>query len=147
MERRKLMRKLFQSQEMADYLSVYELSEEKLIETIGGAPISLEEKLDMLQSLTKWEGDPFAASACEVKKAIQSLTTKSGEFFYVKNCWPDYEEGWPDIGPMEPYPDLKSAMHGIRLFLEEEKCDRGSCYWFILEKRTLHENEKIRLSL
>ena len=49
MERRKLLRRLFPSQEMADYLAEQDLSDETLIKIIAGAPVALREKLEILK--------------------------------------------------------------------------------------------------
>lgn len=153
MERCKLLRKLFPSQEMADYLAGQELSDEVLIEIIAGAPIALQEKLGILRSLIRQENDPFDRLAHEINEALHALNTNPGEFFYVKNGWPDYDVGEADIDPMEPYPDLERAICGINQFLkeereiyqdymEEEECNEDSCYWFILEKWTLSKEGK-----
>lgn len=139
MNHQELMRKLFPSQEMADYLAGQELDPEDLLEAIAGAPIPLREKSGILQDLAQESNEPFAFWAREVNTALRALDTKPGEFFYLKSGWPDYEEGWADIDPIAPYPDLERAMRGIQQFLEEEECIEEDCYWFLLEKWVLNE--------
>lgn len=133
-----LAERLFPSREMADYLAGRELSVSTLIETINGAPVPLREKLDIFRSLAGQYGEPFATLANEVDEALQALVTKPGEFFYVKNCWPDYEQRDVDVDGMEPYPDLDKALDGIQRFLEIEECVEDSVYWFLLEKWALN---------
>lgn len=136
---RDLAGRLFPSHEMADYLAGQEFDIETLIETINGAPIRLREKQEIFQSLAGQYGDPFATLADEADEALQALVTKPGEFFYVKNCWPDYDESYVDVDGMAPYPDLGKALDGIQLFLMEEECAEDSVYWFLLEKWILNE--------
>lgn len=135
---RDLTGRLFPSREMADYLAGRELSVYTLIETINGAPVPLREKLDIFRSLAGQYGEPFATLSGEADAALQALITKPGEFFYVKNCWPDYEQRDVDVDGMEPYPDLDKALDGIQRFLEIEECVEDSVYWFLLEKWTLN---------
>lgn len=135
---RDLTGRLFPSREMADYLAGQKLRIGRLIETINGAPIPLREKQEIFQSLAGQYGDPFATLADEADEALQALVTKPGEFFYVKNCWPNYDESDVDIGGMAPYPDLGKALCGIQLFLTEEECAEDSVYWFLLEKWILN---------
>lgn len=137
--RRDLAERLFPSREMADYLAGQKMRVETLIETINGAPVPLEEKREIFQSLAGQYGGPFLTLAHEADEAIRGLVTKPGEFFYVKNCWPDYDTGLVDVDGMEPYPILDSAMEGIRQFLVEEECAEDSVYWFLLEKWKLNE--------
>lgn len=136
---RDLAVRLFPSQEMADYLAGQKLHIETLIETISGAPIPLREKQEIFQSLAGQYGTPFATLADEADEALRVLATKPGEFFYVKNCWPDYDESYVDVDGMAPYPDLGKALDGIQRFLVEEECAEDSVYWFLLEKWTLNE--------
>lgn len=136
---RDLTARLFPSREMANYLAGQKLSVWTLIETVNGAPVPLREKLDIFRSLAGQYGDPFATLASEADEALQALITKPGEFFYVKNCWPDYEQRDVDVDGMEPYPDLNKALDGIQRFLEEEECVEDSVYWFLLEKWVLNE--------
>lgn len=135
---RDLTGRLFPSREMADYLAGRELSVCTLIETINGAPVPLREKLDIFRSLAGQHGEPFATLAGEADEALQALVTEPGEFFYVKNCCPDYDERFEDVDGMAPYPDLDKALDGIRQFLEEEECVEDSGYWFLLEKWILN---------
>lgn len=136
---RDLTGRLFPSQEMADYLAGQKLRIGRLVETINGAPIPLREKQEIFQSLAGRYGDPFSILADEAEEALRALATKPNEFFYVKNCWPDYDEGDIDIDGMSPYPDLGKALDGIQLFLLEEECADDSVYWFLLEKWILNE--------
>lgn len=134
-----LAERLFSSREMAGYLAGQEFDVGTLIETITGAPIPLRDKLDIFQSLAGQYGEPFPVWADEANEALRALDTKPGELFYVKNCWPDYDESFVDVGGMEPYPDLNKALEGIQCFLEEEECAEDSPYWFLLEKWILNE--------
>lgn len=133
-----LAERLFPSREMADYLADQELSVCTLIETINGAPVPLREKRDIFRPLAGQYGEPFATLAGEADEALQTLITKPGEFFYVKNCWPDYEQRDVDVDGMEPYPNLDKALDGIQRFLVEEECAEDSVYWFLLEKWILN---------
>lgn len=142
-DRSELMRRVFPSQEMANYMAGQELSSETLVEAISGAPIPLAEKLKLFQALTRRNDDQFAILARETEQALHALNLEPGEFFYVKNGWPDYEVGDEDIAPMEPYPDLQLTLRGIHRFLEDEECWEESCYWFILEKWSLRNGEYI----
>lgn len=133
-----LASRLLSSREMAVYLADQKLSVGTLIETIQGAPVPLEDKREIFQSLARQYGGPFLNLAQQADKAIQGLVTKPGEFFYIKNCLPDYDTGFVDVDGMEPYPNLNSAMEGIRRFLLEEECAENSVYWFLLEKWSLN---------
>lgn len=142
---RKLTGRLFPSREMADYLADQKFYIETLIETINGAPIPLLEKLEIFQSFAGQHGEPFATLASEADEAFQALVTKPGEFFYVKHCWPDYDESYVDVKGMAPYPDLDKALDGIQQFLVEEECAEDSVYWFLLEKWILNgEGQYVR---
>ena len=135
-----LAERLFSSREMANYLASRELSVCTLIETINGAPIPLREKQKIFQSLAGRYGDPFTILADEADDALRALVTKPGEFFYVKNCWPDYDAHNVDVDGMEPYPDLNKALEGIQCFLSKEYLYEDSPYWFLLEKWVLEES-------
>ncbi|MBR5772545.1 MAG: hypothetical protein IKY00_04950 [Clostridia bacterium] len=139
------------SRQMREFLCLQEneLSSSELAEVIIGSPkITIDEKYDLLCSLTEETGDKriseyVAEYVRDFKAAIDNLVCAPGELFTVDDPW--YDEDIKDVaygGFNQPCADYNKVIEYIDLKYKYEECDSDSCTWFVIKKWASDEESR-----
>lgn len=126
-----ILKTFIESVEMQKYLADIELNDKQILNIILGAPVPLETKL-------KWT---TGNEHNEIKEAIDELTLKPNELFYLRDNWYDddiYDE--EDYGNA-PFSSIEKVFEHIRDEISDCEEDYGDCNWYTLEKWVLDDNE------
>lgn len=132
MDRKKyleILKTFIPSTEMREYLATQALNDKKIADIILGAPISLKTKLKYVT------GEDYE----EIKQALDELTLKPNELFYLRDNWYDediYDE--KDYGNT-PFSSIEKVFEHIKEEIDECGEDYGTC-WYTLEKWVPDEN-------
>lgn len=139
-----ILREIFPSKEMAEYLSTQQLEAEKIAEAVRGAPISLIRKRELLYTLAESTRETlYIEQANEMDQAIQEMAAKPNDVFYVKDFWLDEEIWEVDPDGDAPFLTMEQAVEWIREFQVYEEFDENTLWWFGIEKWSPDENGKL----
>lgn len=130
-----ILKELFSSSEMVSYLASQSLEQWQVENAIMRAPVSLERKRDLFLSLGKEEYTPFfVPKAQNIQRLLYETQLKQGEFLYLK-CYADNGEDFVlDENKLKPFLTWDRLFGCIREYLEDEKGEEISPYWFHAEK-------------
>lgn len=130
-----ILREIFSSKEMAEYLSTQQLNGEQISEAVRGAPISLIRKREIFCGLAEHSKETlYANQGNEIGGAIRELEAKPGGIFYVKNYWVNPENWETASDGLGPYLTIERALRGIRENEDFEEVDEECLCWYAIEK-------------
>lgn len=118
------------SPEMREHLRTVQLSKRTCEELVCGSPKPLAEKL-------VWLEQQGSACAEEVRRALEGLKLKPGEFIYLTEKWYDSDFIWWNQSSGVPFSSLDAAARYIRRKMAEEEWDEDSLCWTQLGKWVL----------
>ena len=119
------------SQKMREYLKSQNLNEFTLTQIVAGAPITLNQKLELYALL---ENEDAKTLYYETEQALSGLTLKSGEIFSFEECWYDYEIIEEKKAFSSLFTSLSAALDFLREEIKEENWDETSECWTELKK-------------
>lgn len=144
MNRESVLKEIFLSPEMADYLSKRPLDREKIAEIIAGAPISLERKRELLLALAEEEKSSFfSRTAKKISYALQETRLKPGEIFYLKTYYYN-ESGRPGMEAIAPFLTWEQVLERIQKILGYQGDGEDALIWFNVEKWTPDGNGRLK---
>lgn len=123
----KILNEFMPSEQMRNYLSNQTLEDWQIADLIIGSPTSIQNKVQWL-----WGEDKIAT-----QRAIDELSLKSGEIFYLTDAWYDDELKGEKLYSNSPFLSYKMVYEHIKDECEAEEIDindRSACQWWILEK-------------
>jgi len=119
-----ILKTFMPSTEMREYLASTELKDRQISNLILGAPVSLETKLEYAA------GKDYQ----EIKNAIDELTLKPDELFYLKDNWYDEDIYDEEDYANAPFSSIEKVFEHIRDEISDCEGDYGDCNWYTLEK-------------
>ena len=149
------------SAEMREHLKKNPPSRSALLEIILGSPVSLQQKAEVMKSLSEKEDflhdilwnmkygdishDPSFSchwitehsakkSFCDITAALNELNLKSGEILLMKEAWYDEDLKDENMAGGTPFLSLDAALHYLRNQIQTEEWDEESLCWTVLEK-------------
>lgn len=132
-----IIREIFTSKEMADYLAGSTLYTEYFAEAVASAPISLNRKLEMYSALAE-DDDFFNEGADWLRRIIGELELKQGEFLYLK-CFVNEEPKWCIEEHLRPFLKWEHLFE----YIDENLKDRYDSVHFRVEKWVPDENGRL----
>lgn len=152
------------SKTMSTYISEQSLSKRKRIELIENAPVALTEKKILLAEIAEEEDlylemlnraekllpgeenheEEFISVwnrsatrlVSEYDKALKELRLQDGEFFWLNECWFDYDYLDGNRSEGRAFQTLEAALQDIRSMLRDEEWDEYTTCWTELTKWT-----------
>lgn len=129
-----ILRELFSSPEMADYLAGCALTQHQLRDAIVSAPVPLERKRDMFLLLAEEENTPyFHRQAGRIERVIREMRLKPGAFLYLYLNYFDPPGEYREEG-LEPYLAWEHLFERIQEFLGNLDGDERKLTWFEVDK-------------
>lgn len=123
-----ILREVFPSKEMADYLAGRTLYTEYFAEAVASAPISLNRKLEMFTALADHD-DFFKDGTDWLRRIIGEMELKQGEFLYLKG-YDNEEPKWCIEDYLLPFLKWEYLFE----YIEENLKDRYDSVHFRVEK-------------
>ena len=154
---RPILKKIFPSAEMAEYLArcpfdddlAYDrgygfddapperlpLRKYYVAEAVAGAVISLKRKRELFLQLAEGEDDGFFSSPADmIQQALQEMQPKPGEFFYLKSYTYDEDKSYSKKRALEPYLTWEHIFERIEKYLGDLEASERELAWFQVEK-------------
>lgn len=132
-----IIREIFPSEEMADYLVNQSISKHWIADAIACAPIPIERKLEIFSSIADDDAD-FAEAADCMRKILRKMELKSGEVLFLI-CYYFDESGRCVEDTLDPYLKWEYVLDYIRKIHREDDDLRH----YLVMRWTPNENDRL----
>lgn len=124
--------------EVREYLKKQKLTLEMVQDIIGGAPVSLTEKIKWLRIYTPRVADIM-------QKALDALELQPGEWLWMERCRFNEKSDWDGIDTQEigRFTTYEEALERIRA---DKVTERDTSFWTVLQKRISYEDEEYEIA-